>query len=119
MMRATRKIFILALLACSFSLAQQPVRLDHPIRHVQGVVQRESGEAIPNIDVEVYGGRSLVAVAKTDSKGKFKTDSLEPGEYEVWFLYKSRPVFHDAQFKVTVDAKKGSKDPWIVVLKPL
>ena len=106
---------------CFFAVAtfaQQPVKLDHSLKRIQGVVQRENGEPIPNIDVEVYGGRSLVAVAKTDSKGKFKADSLEPGEYEVWFLYKPRPVFHDAEYKVTVDAK-GSKEAWVVVLKPL
>ena len=99
-------------------VAQQPVPLDHSIRHISGVVQRENGETIPNIDVEVFGGRNLEAAAKTDSKGKFKTDSVEPGEYEVWFTYKPHPVFHDAEFKVKIDPK-GSKEPWIVVLKPL
>ncbi len=112
----------IALLTVLFSTllawAQQPVKLDHSLRRIQGVVQRENGEPLPNIDVGVYGGRSLVAVARTDSKGKFKTDSLEPGEYEVWFVYKSRPVFHDAEYKVTVDPK-GSKEAWVVVLKPL
>lgn len=99
-------------------LAQKPVPLDHPIRHISGVVQRENGEPLPNIDVEVFGGRSLVAAVKTDSKGKFKTDNLESGEYEVWFTYKPHPVFHDAEFKVLIDPK-GSKEPWVVVLKPL
>ena len=113
-----RILFAIVLFVPLIALAQQPVKLDHSLKRIQGVVQRENGEPIPNIDVEVYGGRSLVAVGKTDSKGKFKTDSLEPGEYEVWFLYKPRPVFHDAEYRVTVDAK-GSKDAWVVVLKPL
>ncbi len=115
-MRSLRLFALCFALLTSLSFAQKTVTLGHPIRHIQGVVQRENGEPIPNIDVEVYGGRSLIAVGKTDSKGKFKTDSVEPGEYEVWFLYKSRPVFEDAQYKVVVDPK-ASKDPWIVVLK--
>ncbi|ABF39057.1 hypothetical protein Acid345_0052 [Candidatus Koribacter versatilis Ellin345] len=111
-------VLMTMLFATLIAFAQQPVKIDHSLKRIQGVVQRENGEPIPNIDVEVYGGRSLVAATKTDSKGKFKADSLEPGEYEVWFLYKPRPVFHDAEYNVTVDAK-GPKDAWVVVLKPL
>ena len=117
-MKISRRILVILLMTCMLGSAQQPVRLDHPIHRIQGVVQRENGEPLPNIDVEVYGGKSLVAVARTDSKGKFKTDSVPPGEYEVEFSYKSRPVFQDAIFQVTVDPK-GSKEPWVVVLKKL
>jgi hypothetical protein len=107
-----------AMLTVSFGWAQQPVKLDHSIRRITGVVQNARGETVPNIDVEVFGGQNLIAAARTDSHGKFQTDQLESGEYEVWFTYKPHPVFHDAEYKVTVDPK-GSKDPWIVKLQPL
>lgn len=114
-MRTAVAITFLAGMLCS---AQENVKLDHAVRHISGVVQRESGEPVPNIDVEVYGGRSIIAVAKTDSHGKFKTDSVEPGEYEVWFTYKPHPAFKDVIYKLTVDPK-GSKEPIIVKLPSL
>ncbi len=94
------------------------ITLDRPIRHIAGVVQNEKGEPVPNIDVEVFGGQSLIGATKTDSHGKFSADKFEPGEYEVWFTYKPHPVFHDMEYKLKIDPK-GSKEPWVVVLRPL
>jgi len=108
----------MAIFAAAFCAAQETVKLDHPVRHIAGVVQNDKGEPVPNIDVEVYGGRSIVAVAKSDSHGKFKTDSLEAGDYEVWFTYKPHPVFKDVIYKVTIDSK-GSKEPMVVKLPSL
>lgn len=103
-----------------FCAAQEPVQvtLDHSVRRIAGVVRKEDGATVPNIDVEVFGGGSIVSATKTDSHGKFSADSLEPGDYEVWFTYKSRQVFYDAVYKVTV-AAKGSKEPIVVKLKSL
>lgn len=108
----------LVLFAAIGCFAQEQLKLDHPVRRIAGVVQRENGEGVPNIDVEVFGGRSLIATAKTDSKGKFSTDHMEPGDYEVWFTYKPHPVFKDVIYKITVDPK-GSKEPIVVKLQQL
>lgn len=115
-----RALLIFGMIAFSAALcvAQEQVKLDHPIKRIQGVVQRENGEPEPNIDVEVFGGRSLVANTKTDSHGKFAADRLEPGEYEVWFTYKPHPVFKDVVYRVTIDAK-GSREAMVVKLEPL
>jgi hypothetical protein len=107
-----------AFFAAVSCFAQEQIKLDHPVRRIAGVVERENGEGVPNIDVEVFGGRSLIATAKTDGKGKFSTDHVEPGEYEVWFTYKPHPVFKDVIYKLTIDPK-GSKEPIVVKLHPL
>jgi hypothetical protein len=106
------------LLTATWSVAQMQVTLDHPVRRIEGVVQNEKGEPLPNIDVEVFGGRSLIGTAKSDSHGKFKTDSFEPGEYEVWFTYKPHPVFKDVIYKIRVNAK-GSKEPIVITMPSL
>lgn len=98
--------------------AQDQVKLDHPVRRIAGVVQKANGDPVPNIDIEVFGGRSMVANTKTDSHGKFAADRLEAGEYEVWFTYKPHPVFKDVIYQVTI-AAKGSKEPIVVKLVPL
>lgn len=110
----------LSFLAVALICAAQEVHvtLDHPIRHIAGVVQNEKGDPVPNIDVEVFGGRNLIGATKTDSHGKFSTDRFEPGDYEVWFTYKPHPVFHDVIYKLKIDPK-GSKEPLIVKLQPL
>jgi Carboxypeptidase regulatory-like domain len=107
----------------TFTLAQEDAitsKIDHPIRHVSGVVQKAGGEGVPNIDVEVFTavGHSIVASTKTDGHGKFSTEKVDPGEYEVWFTYKPHPVFKDVMYKVTVDPK-GSKEPLVVKLQSL
>ena len=102
---------------CVFCAAQVKVTLDHSIRKIAGVVQRENGDPLPNIDVEVFGGQSLVGNTKSDSHGKFSVP-LPSGEYEVWFTYKPHPVFKDVIYKVMLSGK-GSKEPWIVKLPAL
>jgi hypothetical protein len=114
----TTLFFATAMLSAALCVAQEQVALDHPVRRIAGVVQKANGDPVPNIDVEVFGGRSMVANTKTDSHGKFATDRLEGGEYEVWFTYKPHPVFKDVVYKVTIDAK-GSKEPMVVKLAPL
>jgi hypothetical protein len=91
--------------------------LDHPIKKISGVVQRENGEPLPNIDVEVFGGESLIDATKSNGHGKFSV-SVPNGEYEVWFTYKPHPVFKDLQYKVVVSGK-GSKEQWVVKMPPL
>ena len=108
---------ILLLSVVSNCSAQMKLTLDHPIRKIAGVVQRESGETLPNIDVEVFGGRSLIDATKSDSHGKFSV-SVPNGEYEVWFTYKPHPVFKDVQYKVVVNGK-GSKETWVVKMPAL
>lgn len=98
--------------------AQEQIRLDHPVRRITGVVQKANGETVPNIDIEVFAGQSLIAATKTNSHGKFAAEAVEPGAYEVWFTYKPHPVFKDLILKVTVDPK-GSKEPIVVKLSPL
>jgi hypothetical protein len=117
-MRLLIRVAILpAIFAALFCAAQEQVKLDHPVKHIAGVVQRVDGEPLPNIDVEVFAGRVIVAATKTNSHGKFSTDSLEAGDYEVWFTYKPHPVFKDVIYKLTV-SPKGSKEP-IVVKMPV
>ena len=117
-MRAIRQFAIVAFaLATAFCAAQEQIKLDHPVKHIAGVVQNADGEPLPNIDVEVFAGRVIVAATKTNSRGKFSTDSLEAGDYEVWFTYKPHPVFKDVIYKLTV-SPKGSKEP-IVVKMPV
>ena len=110
--------FMFAISAAIPCAAQVQVKLDHPIRHIAGVVQKPNGDPAPNIDVEVFGGRSLIANSKTDSHGKFSTDGMEPGEYEVWFTYKPHPVFKDVIYKIIINPK-GAKEPIVVKLQPL
>ncbi|HEY3928539.1 MAG TPA: carboxypeptidase-like regulatory domain-containing protein [Candidatus Koribacter sp.] len=109
-------VFLLAFAATLF--AQKPITLDHPVKKIAGVVQRESGEPLPNIDVEVYGGRSLVSATKTDSHGKFSVSDIPPGDYDVLFSYKPHPVFNDVTLRLTLD-RKGSKEPLIVKMPEL
>lgn len=104
-------------MGCTFAPSQTKLTLDHPIRKIAGVVQRENGEPLPNIDVEVFGGQSLVGNTKSDSHGKFSVP-LPNGEYEVWFTYKPHPVFKDVIYKVVLSGK-GSKEVWVVKLPPL
>jgi hypothetical protein len=117
-----RSLLVIALFVAAYAAvpcaAQVQVKIDHPIRHIAGLVQKPNGDPAPNIDVEVFGGRSLIANAKTDSHGKFSTDGVEPGEYEVWFTYKPHPVFKDVIYKLTINSK-GSKEPIVVKLQPL
>jgi hypothetical protein len=102
---------------CAIAFAQEKLVLDHPIKKIAGVVQRESGETLPNIDVEVFGGQSLIDATKSNSHGKFSI-SVPNGEYEVWFTYKPHPVFKDVQYKVVVSGK-GAKETWVVKMPPL
>jgi hypothetical protein len=110
--------FAVVILLAALCAAQEQVTLDHPVRRIAGVVQKANSEPVPNIDIEIFGGRSMVANTKTDSHGKFSADRLEAGEYEVWFTYKPHPVFKDVVYKVTIDAK-GSKEAIVVKLAPL
>ena len=117
-MRSFRYMIVVFLLFLAVSaFPQRQVTLDHPTRHIAGVVQKENGEPLPNIDVEVFGGRSMIANTKTDSHGKFSL-SVEDGTYEVWFTYKPHPVFKDVIYKWTVKSK-GSKGPVMVTLPAL
>ena len=116
-MRRLSLILTFLLTCCAVAGAQVKATLDHPIRKIAGVVQRENGEPLPNIDVEVFGGQSLVGNTKTDSHGKFSVP-LQNGEYEVWFTYKPHPVFKDLIYRVVVSGK-GSKEAWVVKLPPL
>lgn len=110
------------LLAAALCGAQEPVviTLDHPIRRVEGVVQNAHGEGVPNLDVEVFtaANHDIVASTRTDSKGRFSTEKVAPGAYEVSIRYKPHPVFRDVIYKVMVDAK-GSKEPLLVKLQEL
>jgi hypothetical protein len=71
-MRLLIRVAILpAIFAALFCAAQEQVKLDHPVKHIAGVVQRVDGEPLPNIDVEVFAGRVIVAATKTNSHGRF------------------------------------------------
>lgn len=116
-MRVFVALVILSFLSLG-SFAQEKVTLDHPVKKIAGVVERENGEPLPNIDVEVFGGQAMIANTKTNSHGKFSVGELEPGQYEVWFTYKPHPVFKDVIYKITVD-RKGSKEPIVIKLPPM
>ena len=112
------KLLLAVLAFASLAFPQKPTILDHPVKKIAGIVQRESGEPLPNIDVEVYGGRSLLTATKTDSHGKFSVNDVPPGDYDVVFSYKPHPVFNDVTLRLTLD-RKGSKDPLIVKMPEL
>lgn len=71
-------------IALLFFASAMPARADLGGGVVSGVVVDEvNGLPIPNANLALYRGETDVAASKSDEKGAFKFDSVEPGSYTI------------------------------------
>src|SRR5690242_12269808 len=81
-------------------LSAPPVHSQSPWGRLRGVVRDASGARIASADVVMHRvGSGEERRAKTDRRGEFQVNELNPGQYEVRI---TSPGFGDAQSNVTI-----------------
>jgi len=71
-----------------------------------GTVLDITGEPISEIDISLEKSKQTIAVARTDSRGSFRFESIDPGQYE---LVVRSPMWDSLHWPIRLTSKDGAE----------